>query len=83
MHVTVRLGEPYWRAAGQRSVKLEIGDGGCLSDALELLHRRYPKLAGELSEAAPILFVDDIQSDPDAPLAEGSHIHLVWPVAGG
>lgn len=83
MHITIRLGEPYWRAAGQRQVKLEIVEGGCLSDALDLLHRRYPKLAGELSEAPPILFVDGIQVDPDAPLGEGSHVHIVWPVAGG
>jgi sulfur carrier protein ThiS len=45
MHITVRLGDPLWRKAGQRRLELELADGQSVADALALVAAR-PAPAG-------------------------------------
>ena len=85
MNVIVHLGEPFWRAAGQREVEVSLAPGACVADALTALINRYPALASDLSgrEAHPAVFMGDEQAAPESPLAEGARLHIVWPVSGG
>jgi molybdopterin converting factor small subunit len=85
MNVTIRLGEPFWRAAGQRAVAVELCDGARVAEALEALVRRYPALRGALwdREALPFVFVGDAEAGPATVLAPESEVHVVWPASGG
>lgn len=85
MKVTVRLGEPFWRAINVRAVELSLPDGACVADALAALGAGYPALAPDLrgDEAHPAIFLDEEEARPETRLAEGAKIHVVWPVSGG
>jgi len=85
MNVIVRLGEPFWRAIGARSVALPLSDDARVADALDALIDRYPILASDLrnSEAHPAMFLDDEEAHPESRLADGAMLHIVWPVSGG
>ena len=52
MHVVCRLGEPFWRAARDRRVVLEIKDGATVADALAQLGTQFPDL-GRLVRGVP------------------------------
>jgi hypothetical protein len=49
MRMAVRLGEPFWRTAGQRELVVALHEGAVVSEALAALVRRYPSLASELN----------------------------------
>lgn len=83
MRVSVRFGEPYWRSAGQRELDMEVEEGARLAKLMALLQRRYPALERDLAEAAPIVFLNDVQAGPEARLENGSRVRLIWPAAGG
>ena len=84
MNVIVHLGEPFWRAAGQREIALALGEGATVSDALHAVGRRHPALAGDLGgEVTPMVFVNDEEARTDRRLTEGAKIYVVWPVSGG
>ena len=85
MKVTIRLGEPFWRAAGQREVIVAIERGATVAYALAVLAKRHPSLAPELNngEIQPALFVNDESARPESPVTEGATIHIVWPASGG
>lgn len=85
MKVTIHLGEPFWRATGQRVMTIALGDDAVVSDALSELGKQHAALAAELAngEAKPIIFVNDEQATLNSRLADGAKIHVVWPVSGG
>ena len=85
MNVTLRLGEPFWRAIQARAVSLQLADDARLADALSALVARYPALAADLSngEAQPAVFLGDEMASRDSRLREGMEIHIVWLVSGG
>jgi molybdopterin converting factor small subunit len=83
MQVTVRLGEPFWRAAGTRDLTLELPAGATVAAVLAALCERVPALARELHDAPPQVFAGEEEVAEDAVLAEGARVHLLWPVAGG
>lgn len=83
MHIYVQLAEPYWRSIGRKELSLEVEESSRVGDLVSLFHRAYPPLGREIDEAAPMIFVDDVQAEPGTPLREGCRVHLVWPVAGG
>ncbi|MFQ5433879.1 MAG: MoaD/ThiS family protein [Anaerolineae bacterium] len=83
MLVHVRLAEPFWRAVGERRIAVELVDGARVGDLLDQLCARYPALSRELEEAAPLIFVGEKEAEAGTILTEGSHVHLVWPIAGG
>src|SRR5215212_4310905 len=60
MKVTVRLGEPVWRAVGQRRVEVEApGDALSLPELVQRLEAAYPKLRQELGS-------EDADADPES-----------------
>ncbi|MDH5506540.1 MAG: hypothetical protein OEZ02_04905 [Anaerolineae bacterium] len=81
--IHVRLAEPFWRAVGQRDLSLELNVPAQVNDLIGLLRTQYPALAREMDEAAPVIFIGDVEAGPDAPLADNNHVHIVWPLAGG
>ncbi|HJW90950.1 MAG TPA: MoaD/ThiS family protein [Anaerolineales bacterium] len=83
MHIHLRLAEPFWRAVGQRDMELELAENAQVGDLLALLLLRHPALAKELAESPPIIFAGEDEINAQAPLKDGMHLHLVWPVAGG
>ena len=83
MQVFVRLAEPFWRAAGQRDLTLELEKESRVAGLLARLLEAYPDLEQELSEAPANIFVGEQEAGPDTALAEGDRVYLVWPVAGG
>ncbi len=85
MRVTVRLGEPFWRALGERRTVVALAPDGTVGEVMEILARRCPALAAEWHSAAgqPALFVDDEAARPDSRLKEGSTLHILWPASGG
>jgi molybdopterin converting factor small subunit len=83
MRVYVRLAEPFWRAAGQRDLTLELENESRVAGLLARLLEAYPDLEREMYEAPPNIFVGEQEARPDTPLANGDRVYLVWPVAGG
>ena len=85
MNVIVHLGEPFWRAAGQRELAVALGEDATVSDALHAVGQRHPALAADLdgAEVTPLVFVGDEEARSDSRLTEGAKIHVVWPVSGG
>jgi molybdopterin converting factor small subunit len=85
MKITVRLGEPFWRALGERQIVLALSPDATISEALKILWRRCPALAAELNSigAQPALFLNDEVGQPDSRLRDGSTLHILWPVSGG
>jgi aldehyde:ferredoxin oxidoreductase len=77
MHVIITLGEPYWRSAGERKMSLEIDEGALLADLIAMLQQRWPALAHDMDEAAPVMFVDDARADPETRLESGNRVHMV------
>ena len=85
MKVTVHLGEPYWRAINARTIELTLSAGSSVAAMLLALFDQYPALAPDLreGEVRPVIFVDDHETQPETPLADGAQIHIVWPISGG
>jgi hypothetical protein len=99
MQVTVRLGEPIWRAVGQRKVQVEApGSDLSLPELVQRLETAYPQLRAELrgddSAAAdnPLdwhftFFLHDRMVKPADMAAErvsdGEELMIVLPMAGG
>jgi molybdopterin converting factor small subunit len=83
MFVHIRLSEPYWRTVGQRNFDLEMEDGNRVNDLVSALCNRSKGLAQELEEAPPVIFIDEVEASMETELSHDSHVHLVWPIAGG
>lgn len=83
MRVFVRLGEPFWRLAGQRELEVMLDAPAVVGDLLAELVRRYPALQAEFAQSQPHIFLGEDAVESDAPLTEGCRVHIVWPVAGG
>jgi molybdopterin converting factor small subunit len=83
MKVNLRLGEPFWRAVGERNLAVELPDGATVGDLLALLAGRYPALAAEMEEAAPQVVVGDEVACTAVTLANDAAVYLLWPIAGG
>lgn len=93
MRVTVRAGEPLWRAFGQHRISIDLPASATLADLLAALAETYPDFArrylGEdLGHPHPYrLFVNFRQvDDPDLAnqhLHDGDTVHIVIPIAGG
>lgn len=85
MEVTFHLGEPFWRAVGKREVRLTLGDGATVAEALTALTRLYPALSAELGgdEVRPMIFMNEADVFPEALLTPEARLTIVWPVSGG
>ena len=83
MRVQIRLGEPFWRAVGQRNLMLNLNPGANVGTLLAQLYKEYPALEQELRETPPHIFVGDEEAIETTVLVDSSRVHLVWAVAGG
>jgi hypothetical protein len=97
--VTVRLGEPLWRAVGERSVLVELPQAeATVAEVIAALEAAYPRFRAEWGPQTadpgddPILgrfvvFVDDrliaAGELPALRLGDGAALMLVSPLAGG
>ncbi len=91
--VTVRAGEPLWRAFGQHRISLDLPIPATLADLLATLAATYPDFGSryrgdDLGHRHPYrLFVNHRQiADEEMaghPLHDGDLVHIVIPVAGG
>ena len=98
MKVTVKLGEPVWRAVGQRKVEIEApGADLSLPELVERLESAYPKLREEWGSEANgasdtldyhfTFFLQDRMVKPTEMATErvgdGEEVMIVLPMAGG
>lgn len=83
MVIHIRLSEPYWRTVGQRDLDLEMENGKSVNDLVSALCGHNEGLAQEMEEAPPVIFVNEVEASMEAKLFHDSHVHLVWPIAGG
>lgn len=99
MKVTVRLGEPIWRAVGQRKVEIEApGADLTLPGLVERLETAYPRLGEELRGDAGTTVVgvvdyqltfflqDRLVRPADVAherVPDGAEVMIMLPMAGG
>ena len=85
MHLTVRLGEPFWRLVQAKEVSVELPPGATVGDLLARLARQYPALreALEGDELPPTVFLGEQIADSGAALGQDARPTLVWALAGG
>jgi hypothetical protein len=85
MHLTVRLGEPFWRLVQAKEVSVELPTGATVGDLLAGLARQYPELreALEGDELPPTVFLGEQIADSGAALRQDARPTLVWALAGG
>jgi len=81
MTVTVLYFAQAREGAGCARETLELGDGACVSDALELLRRRHPALEPLWPHLA--IAVDGELAEAASALRARSEIALLPPVSGG
>jgi hypothetical protein len=97
--VTIKLGEPVWRAIGQRKVEIEAPGADCsLLELMDRLTAAYPPLRDELrSEGSAggtagidwhfTLFLQDRRVKPAdlgrERIGDGEEVMIVLPMAGG
>lgn len=53
MKVTWHLGDPFWRAVGERRWTADLPEGSTVADALDALGREYP-LLGRILRGEPL-----------------------------
>lgn len=93
MQVTVKLGEPLWRAIGHRELTIKLGDGPqTVGDALAALFRTNPALAEEMRPhddgfVPYSVFLDGQQvrggETVETLLSEGAELRVCMAIAGG
>ena len=81
MLIHVRLGEPYWREAGEHRVDFDLGPQATVQQLLEAIEQRFPALLQ--ADIPPTVFLGEAVVEASAPLADGAAVTLLWAVAGG
>jgi molybdopterin converting factor small subunit len=93
MVVEVKMGDPLWRAVGQKRVSLELSDGATVTDALAQLGSIYPDFgagleAGGARMGIPFNFFVNRKLVKDRDLAKrklksGDTLYILAPIVGG
>ena len=81
--IDIRLAEPYWRSVGYRELRLDLPPRSRVSDLLIALFEAHPSLEQEMESNPGLIFIGDVEVDPDSLLADGDRVHFIWPIAGG
>ena len=87
------MGDPLWKAVGQRQIALELDEGATVADALTRLQETYPTFrqrleAGGTRLGVPFhLFLNrKLVKQGDLTrrrLKEGDRLHILAPIVGG
>jgi molybdopterin converting factor small subunit len=93
MVIEVKMGEPLWKAVGERRVALEVEDGATVADALARLRAAYPQFgaaldAGGTRMGIPFNFFVNRRLVKERELAQrklkaGDTLHILAPIVGG
>ena len=93
MHIDVKMGDPLWKAVGQRQVSLELADGTTVAQALAQLARTYPDFGASLDAGGtrlgvPFNFFVNRKLVKDGDLAQrrlkqGDKLYILAPIVGG
>lgn len=92
IRVTVRAGEPLWRAFGQHRISIDLPASATLADLLAALSETYPDFSSrfrgeDLGHRHPYRLYVNLQQAPGHDLAQrlndGDTIHIVIPISGG
>ncbi len=86
MRVNVKLGEPLWRATGERRLGLDWPTGApvTVADVLARLAAEHPAFAAARAAVPYRLFVDArLVEDGSAPLDNGQTLFILLPAIGG
>jgi molybdopterin converting factor small subunit len=93
MIVEVKMGDPLWKAVGERKIVLELDDGTTVADALAHLRATYPDFgraldAGGTRLGVPFNFFVNRKLVKDKDLANrklkaGDTLHILAPIVGG
>jgi sulfur carrier protein ThiS len=91
--VEVKLGDPLWKAVGQRQISLELANGASVDDALMSLRTAYPQFeaalaAGGTRLGVPFHFFVNRKLVKDGDLTQhrlkrGDTLHILAPIVGG
>lgn len=93
MMVEVKMGDPLWKAVGQRQIGLELADGATVADALAHMRTTYPDFgatleAGGTHLGVPFHFFVNRKLVKDRDLARhklkaGDRLYILVPIVGG
>jgi hypothetical protein len=86
MHINVKLGEPLWRATGERKLSLDWPAGAAVTvaDVLARLTAAQPAFSAAHAAAPYRLFVDARPvNDGNTPLDDGQTLFILLPAMGG
>lgn len=93
IRVTVRAGEPLWRAFGQHRISIDLPASATLADLLAALSEAFPDFASrfrgeDLGHRHPYRLYVNLRQAPDHDLAQqrlndGDTVHIVIPISGG
>jgi sulfur carrier protein ThiS len=87
------MGEPLWRAVGERRIALEVEEGATVADALAHLRAAYPQFgaaldAGGTQMGIPFNFFVNRKLVKERELVQrklkaGDTLHILAPIVGG
>ena len=93
MVIEVKMGDPLWKAVGQRKIRVELADGATVADALACLRSTYPDFgsaleAGGTQLGVPFNFFVSRKLVKDRDLAQhrlktGDKLYILAPIVGG
>lgn len=93
MQIEVKMGDPLWKAVGQRQISLELADGASVANALAHLRAAYPDFGSALEAGGTRLgvpfhfFVNrKLVRDRDLDqhkLKAGDTLYILAPIVGG
>lgn len=93
MVIEVKMGDPLWKAVGERRIALEVEDGATVADALAHLRAAYPEFgaaldAGGTRMGIPFNFFVNRKLVKERELAQrklkgGDTLHILAPIVGG
>ena len=94
MVIELKMGDPLWKAVGQKQIKLELADGATVADALAHLRSTYPDFGAALDAAGgtqlgvPFNFFVNRKLVKDRDLSQhrlkaGDRLYILAPIVGG
>lgn len=94
MVIELNMGDPLWKAVGEKQIELELFDGATVADVLAYLRSTYPEFGATLDAGGgaqlgvPFNFFVNRKLVKDRHLAQhklkaGDRMHILAPIVGG